>query len=92
MIVPIGNSCGLPLFAIEGSGGEGAVQIIQDLSFESAHEQLVSSDIGEGNVGDVHFLGSVGEEQRVVAVGTGLDAVGVARVVVEPDVVDADVT
>lgn len=92
MIVLVSHSCGFPLLSIKSSSCKGTIQIIQDFPLETVHKQLVSCHIGEGDIGDVDLLSSVGEEQRVVAVRAGLDAVSVAGIVVESDVVDADVT
>lgn len=92
VLVVEGNSSGTPLPAIEGSSSEAAIQIIQDFLLWPAHVQPLPSDISEADLGNVHFLNSVGEEQWIIAVRAGLNTVGVARVVVESDIVDADVT
>jgi hypothetical protein len=68
MVVVIGNCRRCSLSTIESSGGEAAIQIIQNLTLEAVHEEFVSTDVGEGDVGDIDLLGSIGEEQRMVAV------------------------
>lgn len=91
MLVVVGNCCGGAGVSVEQVGGESAVQIVQNLSFEAVHEELVAMDVGEGDVGDVDFLCAVGEEVGPVAVRAGLQTVGLCGVVVEPNIVDPDV-
>ncbi len=91
MIVVVGDCSGLSLIAIKLVGGEGAIEIVEDFSFEAVHEEFVAIDVVEGDVGDVDLLGSVGEEIGIIAVGAGLNGMSLDWVVVEPDVIDADV-
>ena len=88
----VGDSCGHSLYSVEISGGKWTIQVIEDLSLDTIHVELIPSHVCVANVGDVDLHARIAEIHLTIAARTSLETSGAWSKVVEADVVNSDIT